>query len=762
MIRTLRGLWSRRGTLLPLLLLTTVVVAGVVAVLSFAEDAGTSSAVAVPLLLLGLVAVPATGRQLAAARRGEIALARLRGLTGGQLHAVLAIEPLLVLVAGSLLGVLLGAAVAAAAGALWVTGGASSPDVTVLPWVAAIVLVGLVAVLVGMAQQLREPLNLQVREQERPRTASVATVFWNVLLVVAAAVAVYRSSVTESAEPDWVVLAGPALVGLVVGQLAVWLVRLATRGVVGASSRGDLAGFLATRRLARVADAATSLRLVVAASVVAAVAATGAQHVADWSEDTARVRAAAPVQVPFDGDVKEALALTRELDPEGEHLMAAAFVPGEGSVPARRFFLDTARYDAVVGDFLDGTPSAGLTRHLAALSEAEGVTLATGDRVEVVVRGVSRRLEGRLRPRVTVSYADGEGRQRAVSVTAEIDLSGEPATASGPVKECAEGCTVTGIRLQRLPGDVELPYVVTGLDFAGVDALAVEWRRTSPAVGFGVPGGPEVVDDGLMAIAGQASQTAVPEASTGPRTPVLATASATWDGPRLVDSPGGDERPADVVDRLPALPLVEADGLLADLPLTAAGAPPTVPAAEVMVLAAADAPAALLDRVAEAGGGTPRTVADIELDVAREVGAVQAQSYALMAGFCLAVAVLVATSTVARQRSAHGREVAVLRLLGVPRSTVRRSTRLELCVLAAVAVAAAALGGLLAVRLLLRNLSLVAVPLHTAPLEIGVAIAPLAGAAVAAAVLVALVSGRGRAVSASLGRPATLREEGAR
>lgn len=763
MIRTLRGAWSRRGTLLPLFLLTTVVVAGVVTVLSFARDAGTSSAVAVPLLLLGLVAVPSTGRELASARRGEIALARLRGLTGGQLHAVLAVEPLLVLLAGSLLGVGLGLAVTAIAGAAWITGGGSATlDVTVLPWVAGIVLVGLAAVLVGMAQQLREPLNLQVRSQERPSKASFGAVFWNVLVLVAAAVAVYRASVSDSADPDWLVLAGPALVGLAVGQVAVWLVRLAAGAAVGASAGRGLSGFLATRRLARVADAASSLRLVVAAAVVAAVAATGAQQVADWSEDTARLRAGAPVQVPFEGDVTQALALTRELDPEGEHLMAAAYVPGEGSVPARRVFLDTARYDAVVGDFLAGTASAGLARHLAALVEAEGVTLATGDRLEVTVRGVSRRLEGTLRPRVTVSYTDDSGANRSATVSLDIDRTGEPATATAPVAGCAGGCTVTGLRLQHRSGDALLPYVVTQIDFAGTDALAPTWRSTSPAAGFGVPGGPEAVDDGLLAIAGQDTQTAAPEAVTGPRAPVLATDTASWDGPPLLDSPGGDERPADVLGRLPALPLVQADGVLADLPLAAAGAPPTVPAAEVMVLADADAPQSLLDQVVAAGGGTPLTVEDVEDDVAREVGAVQAQSYALMAGFCLAVAVLVATSTVARQRAAHSREVAALRLLGVPRRTIRGSARLELSVLAVGAVAAAALGGLLAVRLLLRHLSLVTLPQHTAPLEIGIAVAPLALAAVAAAVLVALVSGRGRAVGADLGRPALLREEGAR
>jgi hypothetical protein len=211
---------------------------------------------------------------------------------------------------------------------------------------------------------------------------------------------------------------------------------------------------------------------------------------------------------------------------------------------------------------------------------------------------------------------------------------------------------------------------------------------------------------------------------------------------------------------VPALPLVEGDGLLADLPLAAAGAPPTVPAAEVMVLAAADTPADVLDRVADAAGSAPLTLAEVEDDVAAEAGAVQAQTYALMAVFCLAVALLVAASSVARQRTVHLREVAALRLLGVPLSTVRRSGRVELAAVAGAAVVAAVLGGLVGVELLLRNLALVTVPLHAVPLRIGVAALPLLLVALVAALLVVLVSGRGRAVSPELGRPSILREEG--
>src|SRR5690242_4111187 len=108
MSRTLRGTWARRGTLLPLFALVAVVVAGVVVVLGLAAAAHTSWSLAMPLILLGLVAVPVTGRELASVRRGEIGVARLRGVVGPQLYAVLGAEPLLVIVVGAVVGVGLG------------------------------------------------------------------------------------------------------------------------------------------------------------------------------------------------------------------------------------------------------------------------------------------------------------------------------------------------------------------------------------------------------------------------------------------------------------------------------------------------------------------------------------------------------------------------------------------------------------------------------------------------------------------------------
>jgi hypothetical protein len=730
----------------------------VVAVLGLAGGSGTSSAVAVPLLALGLFAVPASGRQLAAIRRDEIAVARLRGVTGGQLAVTLAVEPLLVLVLGALLGVVVGALVAAVAAGLWV-GAELSLGVTVLPAVALIVFAGLAAVLVGMAGALREPLAEQVSVAERPRPASTAALFVSVLILVAAVVATYRSSVVDAQDPGWVVLAGPALVGLALGQLTVWLVRLLAMAGVRWTARSNLPAFLATRRLARTAEAASPLRLVVAAAVVAGVSLTGAQQVDQWSDDTARMRAGAPYRILLDdADVEEALSLTRELDPDGKWLMAAALVPDEGSVPERRAFLDVSRYAAVVGDFYDGTPAAGVADRVADLVPADAQPAATGDTVSAEVRGVSRRLGGDLRPRVEVTYSSASDDDASVILDLDIARSGVPARTERKLPGCGGGCLVSSIVLRRSPGDVRLPYVLTRLDFGGTDLLARPWQSTESSQG-GTPAGPVEVDDGLMMVARPPAQEAVADRRSR-RTPILATESASWDGPPLLDSPGGDDRPAEVIEQLPALPLVEADGVLADLPLAAVGAPPTVPAAEVMVLAAADTPRDVLAEVRQApGAGTPRTLTEVEHSTSLESGAVRARVYALMAGFCVLVALLVLASAIARQRAAHRTEVAAFRVIGVGFSESERSGRWQVGVLGLGAVLATLVGGIAGVLLLLRNLDLVRVPAHSIAVDAGVAVLPILLSALAAAALVVLVGGRGLSAPPDQTRPSLLREE---
>lgn len=768
--RTLRGAWSRRGTLAPLLALTTVVVAGVVAVLGFSEAAGTSGALAVPLLLLALVALPTTGRELAAARRDEIALARLRGLEGGELYVLLALEPLLVLGLGGLLGGGLGLLVAHLSADAWLTDPAALAGLVgadALTAAVLVVLAGLVALLAGMGAALREPLADQVAAVARPRRTTLASAFAQVLVVVGAAVAVYRSSVTPTdgtGGPDLVVLAGPALVGLAVGAAALWLLRLvARRWVRHRGPRAGLAGFLAARRLARVAGAGAALQVLVAAAVVAGVALTAAIQVEQWTERSARLVAGAPLRIDLETDAEPALELTRRLDPDGRWLMAAVLVPGEGSVPARRAFLDLSRHERVLGGFHDDTSAAGLSTVVDELvaDEAASGTAGPIEGTEVVatVSGVSRRLEGRVRPEVLLTLRDVTGGSRQVRLRLEVGLDGAPDTASTEVR-CAEGCEPVALTLQRRPGDSQLPWTLDSLVLGDQDLLERDWSPAEETRGDR-PGGPVPVAGGLLAVTSSTPLVAVPDAGSA-AVPVLATRSATWDGDPVLDSPGGLDLPAQVVARVPALPLVQADGVLADLPRVLVGSPPTVPVADVVVLARADTPVALLDEVLDETGGELRTLEQVRASLSDDTGAAQARVYLLVAGFGLLVALLVLGTAVARERPVWLRDVAALRVVGLDVRRVRGAGRLEVAGLVVVTVGAALLGTAAGVLWLLGDLALVEVPDHAVALRTSLDPLPVLVLGLVVAAVVALVVGRGRRPSAERSRPAILREEAAR
>jgi len=754
--RTLRGAWSRRWTLLPLLLLTLIVVSGTVAVIGFAEAADTSSALAVPLLVLGLVAVPATARELAEARRAELGLARLRGVQGGQLSALASTEPLLVLLLGGAAGIVVGQVAGRLAVHLLAPGAdPRPPGLTSLVAGLAIVVVGLVAVVAGMVQTLGEPLSEQVRSGRRPRRASPVALAATVLLVVAAVVATYRASVAGD-DPDVLVLAAPALVGLAVGQLVVWLVQLAARWSVRPTRGGAIPSFLAVRRLARVADVASPLRLVVAAATVGTLAATGAVQVSSWSDETARLRAGGPLRVAVpSGSGAEALATTRELDPEGRHLMAAVLVPGTGSLDSRRAYLDLDRYEAVLGDFYAGTPVERVRPLLHDLVDTVGVS--TSESLVVGVRGVSRRLSGDLVALVSIDYVDSTGKTVTTGAQLPIQLDGGEVSLELGIQGCRAGCRISRVTASRPRGSSTLPFVIDRLDLGGADALRLDWMPAR-SDDEGRPGGLLQVDDGLLARTSDRELSAVTSVHA---LPVIRTSSVTWDDRSTVDSPGGDDRPARLFGTAAALPLVEADGVLLDLPTALVGSAPTVPIADVAIIAAADTPPTLLRELSAAEGARVTPLSRVEDTTRLQTRAVQAGVYAVMALACLLIALLALGTALSRQRAGWRRDLAALRVVGVATATLRAAARRELVLLALATAAGTALGALLAVRLLLGNLALVRVPDHAVALRTSVDPALLGAGAAVAAVVVAVAVGWGRSVAPARSRPAILREEGA-
>lgn len=785
MSRVLRGAWSRRGALTTLVLMTLVVVGGSVVVLQFAAAADTSPWLAAPLLLIGAVSVPSIGAELAVARREEVGLARLRGIHGARLWRFLLVEPLLAILLGAGLGLAVGAVGTVLATSTWLADAADPLGSRALLAAAAIAGVGLLIVALASASALREPLAVQVSTRRRPRRATTLAIFLSVLVFVGAGVAAYRSR-AATGEPDLVVLVGPALVGLALGQLAIWVVRLAARGLTPVTERRGLGAFLAARRLARADDLVTPVRLVVAAAVVGALAASGAVAVSSWTSQQAAVEVPGARTIDATSlGAMGAASLTEQLDPGGEHLLATAVVPNENRLTERRAYVDAGRWDAVVGDFYDGTPVRAASDAVDRLSTGTAPFQVSGDRIEVTATGLQvpaprtfigqggqQVSSGGGRAQLSLDYVTSTNTSGSAVVPFRVTAGGRPVVRSVRVQECADGCTVTSLSVGRDAASSfdrrDFVVLLRSVRLGDTDVVARPWVPDQASVDAALtnrffpgyrPPDPLVVNrtDGLQVALLPDTPVELRLDLADAQVPVLVAGSATRQALDL----GGDERSTDVLGIAQELPLVGSVGVLADIRTVAAGSGPTVPAAVVQVVAATGTPSSVLDAVAEATGSTWRTREAVRTSLGDAHGGAQAVAYALTALACALVALLALGAGVARHLRDYRRDVASLRVLGISTGTARRAGRTELVSLVAVVLVAVVAGGWLAVDLLLGGLPLLSVPPAALPLDTAPRVLPLVLPAVVAALAVLLVGGRARAVRAATTRPSLLREEDA-
>ncbi|MFC7358689.1 ABC transporter permease [Nocardioides astragali] len=782
MSRVLRGIWSRRGALTTLVLMAVVVVGGAVTVLQFAEAADTSRWLTAPLLLLGAVAVPSIGAELAVARREEIGLARLRGIHGIRLWRFLLVEPLLAIVVGTLLGLVVGAVGTATATRTWLDDAAPALEQPALVVAAGIAGAGLLIVGLSAAAALREPLAVQVSTRRRPRRATTLTIFLSVLLLVSAGVAAYRSR-AAAGDPDLVVLLGPALVGLALGQVAIWVIRIAARGLTPTTEKRGLGAFLAARRLARADDLVTPIRLVVAAAVVGALALSGAVSVSGWTREQAAVEVPGARVISTDVGALGAVELTERIDPEGTHLVATAIVRNETRLAERRAYVDAARWDAVVGDFYDGTPARAASDAIDRLDTDVEPFQVSGDRLTVSMSGLEvpavRTFTGPDGEDVRVGGGGAELTLRfvtsanvsgAVALRTQVPADGAAVTRSVRVPECADGCAVTGLDVGRdsrglIDGS---PFVVLleRLELGKDDLLQRAWVPDPVSVQSALnsrffrnyePPAVMTVNrpDGLQVAMLPSVPLALDLELAEAAVPVLV---ADQDEPVALDL-GGDERTTDVIGVARSMPLIGSVGLLSDIRTSAVGSGPTVPSAEVQIVAAAGTPQAVLDDVAAATGSSWRTFETVREELGERHGGAQSVAYALTAIACALVALLALGAGVARHLRDYRRDVASLRVLGISMSTARKAGRAELVSLTVLVVASVVAGGWLATTLLLEGLPLLAIPTAGLPLDTTPNAWPLALPALLSAAAVVLVGGRARAVRAATTRPSLLREE---
>ncbi len=140
------------------------------------------------------------------------------------------------------------------------------------------------------ASVIRRPLGDALSVHPRRRSGSWLTSFLEILVVAAAALAVYEA---HRGGHGWVPVIAPALVALAAGQVVAWLLLLVPR------FGRRLGPALTSRRLRRDPDPASVVRILVAATVLLAVTLTGGRAAADWRDDAARLRSGGPLVVPF-------------------------------------------------------------------------------------------------------------------------------------------------------------------------------------------------------------------------------------------------------------------------------------------------------------------------------------------------------------------------------------------------------------------------------------------------------------------------------
>ena len=683
-------------------------------------------------------------------------------------------------------GVAVGAGLTVLTTKAWLGEAAPALDRTALIAAGVIALVGLVIVALGAGSALREPLAAQVATRHRPRRATTLAIVLALLVIVGAGVAAYRSRETAG-EPDVLVLLGPALVGLALGQVAVWVVRLAARAGTGATSGGGLSGFLATRRLARADDLVTPLRLVVAAAVVGCLALTGSVAVDRWTDGQSRIDTAGPQVIDAGTGPIGALRLTRDADPQGEHLLTTVVVPSETRLAERRAYVDATRWDGVVGDFYDGTDAGAAAAAVDRLLPQDGdqaLPLATGDRLTISGTALSKAAEAYSSFRgqrflttptgvvVTVELVRPDDTGDSVEVTLRLPREGSHDERSVRVPGCDAGCLVTGISVGRArPGgflfydDSELQVRLEEVTLGDTELTDLTWQPDRSAIesagtnrydrGFDANRRFVVnTPDGLVVV--PLPDNPLPLVLDGAGRPLPALVAG--DEPEAALDLSGDDRPLSVVADADVLPLVGSAGTLADLPSAALGSGPSVPSAEVRIVADAGTPAAVLDEVEEASGSTWRPLDDVRRDLGVAAGGAQARAYALTALACALVALLALASGVARHVRDYRRDVASLRVVGVGLGTARRAGRTELTALTLLVAATVAAGGWLAVRLLLGGLPLLEPPVAALAVDTSPALWPLVAPAVLAAVVVLVIGGRARAVRTATTLPSLLRE----
>ncbi|GAA5024125.1 hypothetical protein GCM10023258_15940 [Terrabacter aeriphilus] len=725
------------------------------------------AAVLVPLLLgqLALFSLVILGLASSAAveqRRPEIALARLRGDGVRGARRMLVSELGLLVALGVPVGFGLAVGADLVASRVWLPAGVPFE----VPWTAyaaagLALVAGVGAVVVTSRPVLREPIPSLLRRIP-PRQRGFAIGLLDAVIIAVAAAGVVAIVTGDVSGP--VAMATPALLALAVGLLlALLLVPVA--GGVGrvALRRGravtgltavQVARRPAVRRVVAIVTVATALTVFVTDAYLTAARnrdgratlEAGAQVVLHTdSEEPALLRSTLRT---LDPSSSYAVPLARLLPPNASAFGTVAVVPS--AMP--RVALPAGGTPATPGGAGSSGPAgspAGAAPDWAALAApASPSTVLTGTSVAVTVTadvaagdsGLDGVTPGARRPPDAVPVALSLQRPDGSGITVALGLvpfdTSRPRTLTARVPCAASPCTLVGISVDRHPDEVRA--VVGRLTVLGIRT------GTAPALPLGAQqwesyGSPFALDRADAGVPGFAAVTVNPSApqrmdlrfgSTG------GVITATLTRPRLpavvVPGPGGPTRAPDGVTGFSGntVPVAEkaraaygpqgvTNVVLVDYDALAAEAGRLYATGSLDVLVGDRSRAPAVTAALEGAGIGVRSVTDrAELldSYDRSASAWGLRLGLVVGGLALLLAALVLVLVTITSWRGRSKDLAALRLAGVPGSTVRRVGIAEQLVVIVLAVVVGALCGALGSRL-----SLGLIPFFTTPSDVFVA-----------------------------------------
>ena len=703
------GVADQRGTLLPGLRLSAGNTLTTIAAQLLDRREVSRSTVEPAVLSLILVALVLLSRLLAAAmilRRGELALASLRGYNRRQLWFLGMLEPLVVLAVAAPLGVVLGYVASRALARRWLVAHLPVPFVPASALAAlGVVLVTALVAAVVVRDAVGEPLSSQIAGVRRPARAGRGTVIVRLALVaVAAAALVTAAGRSHPQNPDATDLFLPILLavasGLLVGLLVLGVAGLWVRW---SRRRRALSSYVASRTVRRRHEG-TMVILPVTAALTVAVFSVGVSLAADtWRASAAATEVGAPLSYPTQLSLSRAVGLTRQLDPQGRWLMAAAEdIPNADeveSVPKPRVVVDASRLARVASWPSQWTPG----RSAAAVARAIGPR-----RPPVVLRGttlsmtVDNRVHGDFRQLgVVMTLVDDNGDIR--DVDAGPFRSGR-GTRTTRLHACGTGCQLEAISFGGPAALVEAMHGTVTISSVTVDGRSVPglldrtWRPQAPQIGNTVQATRSAqLRHGELTLtfsAGtQESYAGIVPADFPDPVPVL-YGRLTSEPRQLPTGASGlfDVQPAGPPAE--SMPFQGPSGTLIDFNAFVRNAAQTNSDTLVYIWARADTPSRILGLLSDRGLSDPTREVETKHVLDQDAFALALRLYVVVTGLVILLALAGLGANLAVQLPARRRDAASLRVVGVKRRSVMVGVVAEfVVVLGAAALAGVAAGG---------------------------------------------------------------------